>query len=78
MDLNVDRMIPAEHPGLTSLLWNRDAAVPMTRTDALSVHEANWRHLEEGALSGAERALVQALADGLGGEHLLVAGRRQP
>jgi len=44
----------------------------VTPEDALGLYERNWRHVDTAALDPAERALVNALAQHLGGGRLLV------
>jgi hypothetical protein len=69
--LATDTVIPAAWPELARLAWNRDPALPIPGAEALDLYEANWRHVDRGALTPAEHALIQALADRYGGGHLL-------
>lgn len=66
-----DTVIPAAFPELARLAWNRDPAVPIPGADALSLYEANWRHVVPAALTPEEAALIEALAERYGGGHLL-------
>jgi hypothetical protein len=73
MDRDDDGMgvIPAHYPELAGLAWNRDLGRPMPGREALALYEANWRHVDVGALTGAERELITCLADRFGHGHLL-------
>ena len=67
----VETVVPADYPELARLAWNRDASRPIDGAEALSLYEANWRHVEAAALSFEERALIDALVARFGGGHLL-------
>ena len=43
-------VIPAHFPELARLAWNRDISRPISGEEALWIYEANWRHVEVGAL----------------------------
>lgn len=62
----------AEYPQLKKLAWQLHGVATLTPEDALGLYERNWRHVDTGALEPAERALVNALAQHLGGGRLLV------
>ncbi len=62
----------ADHPQLQRLAWQFQGTSDVTPAEALSLYERNWRHIEQGALTPAERALIQQLVAGLGGSRLLV------
>lgn len=68
---DIDRVIPADWPEFARLAWNRDPARPIPGAEALSLYEANWRHVDAAALGNDERDLIAALADRFGGGHLL-------
>lgn len=62
----------ADYPELKRLAWQFHGVAELSPADALSLYERNWRHIDTGRLGPAERALVQVLADELGGGRLLV------
>jgi hypothetical protein len=62
----------ADHPQLQRLAWQVPGVEELTPTEALSLYERNWRHLDPEHMSPAERALVRALTQQLGGGRLLV------
>ena len=62
----------ADYPQLERLAWQFQGASDVTQTEALSLYERNWRHIEQGALAPRERALIQQLVASLGGSRLLV------
>ena len=64
-------VVPAHHPELARLAWNRDPARPIPGQEALALYEANWRHVDVAALTPAERRLIASLADRFGRGHLL-------
>lgn len=68
---NADAVVPADYPELSRLAWSRDPARPITGQEALSLYEANWRHVDRDALRPDERALIQALVERYGSGHLL-------
>ncbi len=51
-------VIPAEHPELRLLAWSRDPATPIPDEVALSLYEANWRHVDRDAHCSEERRLI--------------------
>jgi transcriptional regulator with XRE-family HTH domain len=61
-----------DYPQLKRLAWQLRGATEVTPTEALNLYERNWRHVDQGNMAPAERALVQALVDTLGGGRLLV------
>jgi transcriptional regulator with XRE-family HTH domain len=61
-----------DYPQLKRLAWQLPGATGLTAAEALSLYERNWRHIDVAGLEPAERALVQLLADQLGGGRLLV------
>ncbi len=62
----------AGYPQLERLAWQFQGASEVTPAEALSLYERNWRHIEQGALTRHERALIEALVASLGGGRLLV------
>ena len=62
----------ADYPQLKKLAWQLHGVRTLTPEDALGLYERNWRHVDTAALDPAERALVTALAQHLGGGRLLV------
>ena len=64
-------VVPAHHPELARLAWNRDPARPIPGREALALYEANWRHVDVAALTPAERRLIGDLANRFGHGHLL-------
>jgi transcriptional regulator with XRE-family HTH domain len=54
------------YPELKRLAWQADGATELTPSEALSVYERNWRHIDVQRLDGAERALIDALVAGVG------------
>ncbi len=70
-----------EYPQLKRLAWQRhdvskqskpSEPTELTAGEALNLYERNWRHIDHDGMPSHERALVQALADTLGGGRLLV------
>ena len=61
-----------DYAQLKRLAWQRHGVADLSPADALSLYERNWRHIDPASLQPAERALVKALADQLGGGRLLV------
>ena len=62
----------ADYPQLKKLAWQLHGVATLTPEDALGLYERNWRHVDTAALDPAERTLVTALAQHLGGGRLLV------
>ena len=61
-----------DHPQLARLAWQLHGVTEVTPAEALSLYERNWRHIDPDHMEPRERALLQALADTLGGGRLLV------
>ena len=61
-----------DYPQLKRLAWQRHGVDALSPGDALNLYERNWRHIDQASLEPAERALVKALVDQLGGGRLLV------
>ena len=62
----------ADYPELQRLAWQLQGVTELSPSEALSLYERNWRHIDQACLQAHERALVQALAASLGGGRLLV------
>jgi transcriptional regulator with XRE-family HTH domain len=67
-----ERIRLADHPQLQRLAWQVPGVDELTPAEALGLYERNWRHLDPEQMSTAERALVRALTQQLGGGRLLV------
>ena len=55
----------SEYPQLQLLCWNRHDN-HVTRADAFSLYESNWRFVDEGTLNDAERELLTELSEEFG------------
>ncbi|MCE9660409.1 MAG: helix-turn-helix domain-containing protein [Burkholderiales bacterium] len=62
----------ADYPQLQRLAWQLHGVTTLTPEEALGLYERNWRHVDTAGLAPAERALVNALVQQLGGGRLLV------
>jgi transcriptional regulator with XRE-family HTH domain len=62
----------ADFPQLKRLAWQLHDVDELSPADALNMYERNWRQIDRHTMEPAERALVQALVDQLGGGRLLV------
>ena len=62
----------ADYPQLKRLAWQLHGVATLTPEDALGLYERNWRQVDTAALDDAERALVNALVQHVGGGRLLV------
>lgn len=62
----------ADLPELRRLAWQLDPATELTPRQALDLYERNWRHLDSATMTPHERAVLQALVQGVGGGRLLV------
>ena len=60
------------YPQLRRLAWQFHGAAEVTPSEALSLYERNWRHIDQGGMEAPERALVQSLVTTLVGGRLLV------
>jgi transcriptional regulator with XRE-family HTH domain len=67
-----NRIRLADYPQLKRLAWQLHGVATLSPEDALGLYERNWRHVDTAALEPAERALVNALVQHLGGGRLLV------
>lgn len=62
----------SEYPQLRLLAWNLTEDAVLTPEQAFSLYERNWRHIDQSALCGAERRLIEDLIKTVGNGHLLV------
>lgn len=62
----------ADYPQLKRLAWQLHGVTTLAPEDALGLYERNWRQVDTAALDAAERALVNALVQHIGGGRLLV------
>lgn len=67
-----ERVRLADFPQLKRLAWQLHGVDDLSPADALALYERNWRHIDAAGMTPAERALIQTLANGLGGGRLLV------
>lgn len=58
----------ADYPQLRQLAWQVHGGGELTPTEALSIYERNWRHVDVQALEPREQQLIDALRSGLGGQ----------
>ncbi len=56
----------ADYPQLKQLAWQVHGTDELTPTEALSIYDRNWRHVDVNALEPRERQLIDALRIGLG------------
>ena len=57
----------ADYPQLKQLAWQVQGDTELTPLEALAIYERNARHLDAAALQPHEKALMDALRTGLGG-----------
>lgn len=62
----------ANYPALRQLAWHTPGVAEMDPAEALAMYERNWRHVDQHALSSAERDLIARLARAFGHGRLLV------
>lgn len=62
----------ADFPQLQALAWQLQGVDELSPAEALSLYERNWRYVDRARMAPAERTLLQALVDQLGGGRLLV------
>jgi len=72
-ELNIDHKgwIPArihlsDYPQLKQLAWQVHGTDELSPTEALSIYERNWRHIDVQSLDPREQQLVEALRVALG------------
>lgn len=56
----------ADYPQLKKLAWQVQGVDSLTPSEALSIYQNNWRHLDVNALQPHEQQLIDALQLGLG------------
>ena len=58
----IDRQVLSleDYESLRLLAWNRSGRF-VTRAEAFALYERNWRHVDSGALSADEKALIEEL-----------------
>lgn len=56
-----------EYPQLRQLAWQVHGGETLSPTEAWDIYERNWRHMDEQALTGLERQLIDALRLAFGG-----------
>lgn len=61
-----------DYPQLHAIAWQLRAETELSSFEALQLYERNWRHVDQAAMTDAERAFVQQLADTHSGGVLLV------
>ncbi len=62
------RIRMTDYPQLRQLAWQVQGTETSDAPEAWDIYERNWRHLDENALSGHERQLIDALRLGFGGQ----------
>jgi len=62
----------ADYPQLARLAWQMHGVAELSPSEALSLYERNWRHIEQGEMQAKERALIEALVAAHGARRLLV------
>jgi transcriptional regulator with XRE-family HTH domain len=67
-----ERLRLADLPELRRLAWQLDSATELTPRQALDLYERNWRHVDAGAMTPAERTVLDRLVHSVGGGRLLV------
>ena len=55
----------ADYPQLKRIAWQIHGADELTPSEALSIYERNWRHVEANTLEPRERNLIDALRLGI-------------
>lgn len=59
-------IVIANFPQLRLVAWNRRADDRIDEAEALALYEANWRFIDEAALTDSEKALIEHLRDAYG------------
>lgn len=62
----------ADYPQLSRAAWSIPGASTVTPSEALSLYERGWRHLDPAAMANHERELLAELVSTVGNGHLLV------
>ena len=60
------------YPQLKQLAWQQPGTTALSPTQALSLYERNWRHIDQASLGPDERALIESLVASVGAGRLLV------
>ena len=60
------------YPQLKQLAWQQPGTHELSPTQALSLYERNWRHIDQASLEPDERALIESLVASVGAGRLLV------
>ncbi len=58
----------SDYPQLKQLAWQVHGGGELSPTEALSIYERNWRHIDVKSLAPREQQLIDALRSGLGGQ----------
>jgi len=58
----------SDYPQLKQLAWQVHGGGELSPTEALSIYERNWRHIDVTSLLPREQQLIDALRSGLGGQ----------
>ncbi|NLP65532.1 hypothetical protein NH14_031230 [Paraburkholderia sacchari] len=61
-----------DFPQLRFIAWNRPGDDVLSDEDAFALYERNWRFVDQKALDGRERALIERLTNEVGHGHLHV------
>lgn len=62
------RIAVIDYPELRKLAWQVSDSEVLSPREALAIYERNSRHLDDAALTGRERALIEALRAALAGD----------
>ena len=62
----------ADYPLLREIAWSTDPEAELSPTEAFSIYERNWRHLDREAMGAKERELLERLIATVGKGVLLV------
>lgn len=62
----------ADYPQLSMLAWQRPADTLLDDAEALAIYEANWRFVDQAALTSPEAQLIDRLVKEQGAGVLLV------
>ena len=63
---HLEAIVPDSYEGLRRLVWNRDPARAIPLAEVFALYERNWRHIDQDALTCAERRLVAVLTERFG------------
>lgn len=64
------RVFIANYPQLKQLAWQVHGTDVLTPTEAHSIYERNWRHIDPQVVGPAERQLIDALRTAFGSEYV--------